>query len=103
MLGNLSVSLLELGDKTLNAVKSSESVTLLCSDVELTALVDTFGGLMSKESSLINIGDFVKYCDHNSATAEVKLCMMSLACISIGSFYSDGRGYWVFVGLLPCW
>ena len=51
---------------TLNEISNS-SLTLLCSDVELTRPVETFGGVMGDNSALINIGDFVNYHDQTSA------------------------------------
>lgn len=70
VLGDLSISLMEFGDITLSAVQDHPSLTLLCSGMELTKPVDTFGGVMGF-STLIHVGDFVKYCDQGSVTAQV--------------------------------
>lgn len=63
LLGELKVSLGDLGDLTLEDVRNHPSLTLLCSEVGLSVTVTVYGGMMG-ESSLIHCGDFIKYSDH---------------------------------------
>lgn len=44
---------------------------LLCSGIELTQLVDSYDGVMSRDSSLIHIGDFVTFQDYTTASIQV--------------------------------
>ena len=67
MLSKLCISPQDLGDVTLSEIKENPSFTLLCSDVNLSSIVDVYGGMMSEFSTLIHIGDFVKYLDSNSS------------------------------------
>ena len=63
MLSKLCISPQDLGDVTLSEIKENLSFTLLCSDVNLSSIVDVYGGMMSEFSTLIHIGDL----DSNSS------------------------------------
>lgn len=67
ILGDLSITLGDLGGLTLKQVQQNQHLTLLCSDIPLTAKVDVYGGVMSRNCSLISIGDFVKFSDSGTS------------------------------------
>ncbi len=56
VLGDLRISLMEFRDMTFNEIRSNQSLTLLCSDGELTKSVVTFGAVMGDNSTMIHIG-----------------------------------------------
>ncbi len=56
---------------TFSEIRSNQSLTLLCSDVELTKSVVTFGAVMGDNSTMIHVGDFIKYHDQSSVAAQV--------------------------------
>lgn len=51
---------------TLDEVSRHPSLSF-CSEVELSATVAVYGGMMSDSSMLIHLGDFVKYSDSSPA------------------------------------
>jgi hypothetical protein len=69
VLGTVRVSVDDLGELSLNDIRVNPQYTLLCSEVEMTAHVDVYGGLMSKACEMIHCGDFVKFSD--SQTSDV--------------------------------
>ena len=62
-LGSVLVSLGDYGDLTLHDIQANPSLTLLCSDLELATV---YGCVTSYCSTLIHLGDFVKYSDTES-------------------------------------
>ncbi len=56
---------------TFNEIRSNQSLTLLCSDGELTKSVVTFGVVMGDNSTMIHVGYFIKYHDQSSVAAQV--------------------------------
>lgn len=62
VLGNLHVSLGDLGEMSLTEINNDRTLTLL-SDIQLEAKVDTYDGLMSATCKLIHTGEFVSFAD----------------------------------------
>lgn len=67
VLGSVKVSVDNLGELSLNDFQVNPQYTLLCSGVEMTALVDVYGGLMSKTCKMIHCGDYVKFSDSQNS------------------------------------
>ena len=67
VLGSLPV-LLDASKLTLKQVNEDPNLTLLCQDVELTAMVDVCSAVMGNESTLINSGDYIRFSDSSSNT-----------------------------------
>ena len=67
VLGSLPV-LLDESKLTLKQVNEDPNLTLLCQDVELTAMVDVYSAVMGNESTLINSGDYIRFSDSSSNT-----------------------------------
>ena len=67
MLNTIKVTVEDLGELSLNQVQANSRLSLLCTDVELSSLVDVYGGLMSKTCTLIHNGDFVKFSDSETS------------------------------------
>lgn len=52
---------------TLSQVNADPNLTLLCRDIEMTAEVDVYNAVMSRDSTLINNGDYIKFSDNSSS------------------------------------
>jgi hypothetical protein len=76
VLSNLSVNL-EDQLLSLEEVSKNLKLTLLCSDVEISADIDSYGGVMSDNGTLICNGDFVKYSDGGTFVSSTKLCELT--------------------------
>lgn len=70
VLGTLRVSLSDLGEMSLNEINNDHNLTLLCSDIELDARVDTYDGLMSTTCKLIHTGEFVNFSDTQTLVSQ---------------------------------
>ena len=81
-LGKLLIHVRNVGDFSLENMANHPSLTLLCSEVELTSIVDKYGGMMSDCSTMINQGDYVQYCDSNSP-------MVNWSCIVFTQSYCN--------------
>jgi len=67
LLGSIIVSLRDFGTLAIDEVKTKPSLTLLCSDVELSKPVEVYKCVTSNCSTLIHLGNFVKYSDGESS------------------------------------
>ena len=95
ILGELSIFLGEVGDITLEEVKDDPRFTFLCSDVGILQPVDVYSSLMSNHSTLIHLGDFVRYSDTSSL-------MVCGSCYS-ETFLSDVMPRLSHVTMVYCW
>ena len=74
---------------TLRDISNHPVLSLLHSDIELTQLVDIYDGVMSKDSSLIHIGNFVTFQDYT--TASIRVCMCKQISRSNYGFFPSGE------------
>ena len=77
LLGSVVISIGDLGTLTLDEVQDNSSLTLLC-DVDLSDRVDTYSCVTSDKSTLIHVGDFVKYADSTSALVNLNIIIIIL-------------------------
>lgn len=64
-MGNIKVTLNDVGEITLEEAHTMPGLTLLCS-VPLEQQVKEYGGVIGNDGFLIHSGDYLKYTDHVS-------------------------------------
>ena len=69
---DLVVQLGDYGTMTIEEIKKSQDMTVLCSSVGVETSVHLFKAVVNINRDLIHVGDFVKYCVPSPSYTEVK-------------------------------
>lgn len=68
------VQLEDVGTQTIEELKKSQTLSVLCSSVDVEASVRVCQAVISTKGVLVHVGDYVKYCVSTPSYAEVNIC-----------------------------